>query len=353
MPEPLVSFVIPCYNLAHLLEQCVFSILAQTFTDYEVLIMDDCSPDNTAEVVKSFQDSRIRHVRNEHNLGHLRNYNKGICFSRGKYVWLISADDCLRRPYVLKRYVELMERNPSVGYTFCPAVGVRYGCETAVLQYSQYSDRDRVVNGRHFLRDLLHHNIVVAASALARRECYQKLSLFPLNVVWAGAPVEMGWVGDWYLWCLFALSYDVGYFAEPMVRYREHELSMTNTLTRKETVANCSAADIAMFWLVRQRATELGLRETSKQCLAAVAQEYARQFMCKPYAQAASAMSLAEIEESLRRSTPSECERQLVRARLWASIGDKMCFKGDWRSARQYYFKSLRRDLRLVSVYVK
>ena len=60
----------------------------------------------------------------------LRNYNKGISLSRGKYVWLISADDYLRRSYILQRYVEIMEKHPRIGYIFCPGVGVINGVET-------------------------------------------------------------------------------------------------------------------------------------------------------------------------------------------------------------------------------
>lgn len=61
--------------------------------------MDHCSPDGTPEVAKSFRDSRVVHPRNEPNLGHLRNYNKGIGLAHGRYIWLISADDYLLRPY--------------------------------------------------------------------------------------------------------------------------------------------------------------------------------------------------------------------------------------------------------------
>src|SRR5262245_48755944 len=103
-----VSFVVPCYKLAHLLPECIHSILSQTYEDFEVLIMDDCSPDKTPEIAQSFHDPRVKHVRHEKNLGHHRNYNKGIELAHGKYVWLISADDCLRRPYTLERYVQVM-----------------------------------------------------------------------------------------------------------------------------------------------------------------------------------------------------------------------------------------------------
>src|SRR3954470_23433571 len=102
MSNPLVSFVVPCYKLAHLLDECVHSILSQTYRQIEVLIMDDCSPDNTPDVAESFGDPRVHHIRHAHNIGHLRNYNEGIRRSRGAYVWLISADDYLRRPYVVE-----------------------------------------------------------------------------------------------------------------------------------------------------------------------------------------------------------------------------------------------------------
>src|ERR1700757_2148167 len=75
MDTPAVSFVVLCYKLAHLLPECLNSILSQSFGDFEVLIMDDCSPDNTEEVTKSFRDPRVKYVRNAQNLGFLRNEN--------------------------------------------------------------------------------------------------------------------------------------------------------------------------------------------------------------------------------------------------------------------------------------
>ena len=131
--EPKVSFIVPCYNLAHLLADCVNSILMQSYTNFEVLIMDDCSPDHTPEVARSFSDHRVRHIRNESNLGIIGNYNRGIGLSRGDYIWLISADDYLQRDYVLHRYVQVLESHPKVGYVFCPVVALEHGKETGVM----------------------------------------------------------------------------------------------------------------------------------------------------------------------------------------------------------------------------
>jgi glycosyltransferase involved in cell wall biosynthesis len=353
---PLVSFVIPCYKLAHFLPECIRSILSQTFSDFEVLVMDDCSPDNTAEVALSFHDDRIRHIRNEQNLGPLRNYNKGVSLSRGKYIWMISADDYLRRPYVLERYVALLEEHPDVGYTFCAGVGVRDDQETGTLPYSVYSDSDRIVSGHTLLKKLLNSNIVLAASVMVRRSCYHEISCFPLDVMWAGTPVDFVWGGDWYLWCLFALHVDVGYFAEPMVCYREHELSMTNTVTQQQ-IDKCAAADIAVLWMIYQSAIKSGFKDILNCCLRAIASEYARHCLSKHYTwldrSTTSSISLAQFEDSLCRSTANEEDRNWIRARVLTSLGDGLCSRGDISGAWNFYLLGLRKDPQMPKVYVK
>jgi glycosyltransferase involved in cell wall biosynthesis len=356
MHPPTVSFVVPCYKLAHLLTQCIDSILSQTYGDLEVLIMDDCSPDNTPAVANSFQDHRVKHIRNDQNLGPLRNYNKGIGLSRGKYVWLISADDYLRRPYILQRYVELMDRNPRVGYAFCPGITVRNGQEAGVWGRSAYGSCDRIVNGHVLLKTLLGYNMILAPSAMVRRECYQNIGMFPLDVTWAGNKIDMVWGGDWYLWCLFALFYDVGYFAEPMVCYREHELSMTNTVTQ-ERIDNCAAADIAVLWMIKQRAKAIGLQKVSRDCLYAVACEYTRHRASKQYLwldhSSTSCMSIGQFEESLCKSTECDKERNWVRARVFAGTGDRCLFQEDLASAKRFYLHALRQDPWMTKVWAK
>jgi len=352
MDTPAVSFVVLCYKLAHLLPECVNSILSQSFGDFEVLIMDDCSPDNTEEVAKSFQDPRVKYVRNAQNLGFLRNENEGVRLSRGKYVWIISADDYFRKPYILQRYVELMERNPKVGFSFCSGVSVRNGREMEVLGYSRYRDRDGIIDGHAFLAKLLGKNFVLAPSVLARRECYEKISFYPLELDWAGQKIDMVWAADWYVWCLFALSFDVAFFAEPMVCYREHDLSISSNITQ-ENLKQCVAADIAVPWSIRQKAIERGLKQLSKDSLVAVANEYARHGESKRYRGAISSMNPAEFEESLCRGTRVEKERNWIRARFYAARGDRLLNEGNLLEARHSYWASLRKDPLLGKVYIK
>lgn len=341
--KPTVSFVVPCYKLAHLLPQCLDTVLAQTYADFEVLVMDDCSPDHAPDVVRSYQDKRIIHVRNETNLGHLRNYNEGIRRSQGKYVWLISADDYLRRPYALERYVSLLERHPAVGYAFCPAVRATKTDESELLTYSQHGSRDKVFKGTKFLKKLIFGNKIVAASGIVRRECYEKISVFPL---------DMPWAGDWYLWCVFALHNDVGYIAEPMVCYRTHQQSMTSTLMRGG-LQTCAADDIRVPWTIGHMAAKLGLVGVAKSCLKAAANEYARSCSSYRYRTSCKTMTMEEFEASLTRNTSLEKEKRFIRARVMLALADQHYWAGDVRCAREFYMKSLKNDAARLTAWAK
>jgi hypothetical protein len=344
---PTVSFVVPCYKLAHLLAECVNSILGQTYRDLEVLIMDDCSPDNTPEVARSFTDPRVSYVRNEPNLGALRNYNKGISLARGKYIWLISADDYLRRPYIVERYVQLMEANPSVGYVCCSGVGVRHGQETGLLKGTRYSDRDKVVDGRRFLKKLLNYNFVLAPSGMVRRECYEQISMFPLE---AG----MVWSCDWYLWCVFALHHDVGYLAEPMVCYRQHELSMTSILSNSNDEA-LFAGDVAVPWMIKKKADERGMQRVSRQCLHAIAGQYALALarVQKQCPQTPESELLEKFEASLHANTKVESEIAWLRARTRVKLGDQLYWQHDRIAARGLYRRGLELDPWMITARAK
>lgn len=338
--KPTVTFIVPCYKLAHFLRECVESILSQSYRDLEVLIMDDCSPDNTPEVAASFGDSRVKHIRNDPNIGHLRNYNKGIGLARGKYIWLISADDYLRDPCILEKYVSLLDANPRVGYTCCAGVSVVNGKETEIVPYSRYSQTDCIVNGHVFLRKLLRSNFVLAASGLARRECYENISVFPLSR-------EMAWTGDWYLWAIFALYYDVGYFTTPMVGYREHPLSMSAILQSQNSDILASG-DIAVPWMIKAKADAAGLKNVARNCLEAIAYVYTK-VITRPRFR----VSRKGFEKSLCSYTTAKAERNWMRAQVYLGVGDRLYWKRKLAAAKAYYFASLKQRPLSANVWVK
>ena len=109
----IVSVVLPTYNRAHLLPRAIKSVLNQTFQDFELIIVDDGSTDNTKEVVENFQkkDNRIKYIRNEENLGIQKTLNKGIGMSEGKYIARIDDDDEWIDNNKLKNQVDFLELN--------------------------------------------------------------------------------------------------------------------------------------------------------------------------------------------------------------------------------------------------
>lgn len=263
--DPKVSFIVPCYKLAHYLGDCVNSILAQTYSDFEILIMDDCSPDNTPEVAAGFNDPRVTYIRNETNLGNIRNYNKGIKLSRGRYLWLISADDCLRSQNVLRRYVELLEKNPHVGYVFCPAMSLLDGKELGVEAWTAWpGKRDRIINGRDVVRLSIYRCTVCAPTGLVRKECYTRIGGFPLDLPRSG---------DWFLWSVFATMYDVGYLAEPMVCYRRHTTNMDKTLVETQP-SLFYEQELLVRWLIKKEAEKAGMQGLSSHFCRGLAEAY-------------------------------------------------------------------------------
>jgi glycosyltransferase involved in cell wall biosynthesis len=327
--EPKVTFVVPCYKLAHLLPECVNSILKQTYKDLEVLIMDDCSPDTTPEVAQSFNDPRVRHIRNEPNLGHLSNYNKGIGLAAGKYVWLISADDRISKPYALERYVQIMERHPRLGYVFSAGRFLENGRETRLIEDSWWGNRDRIFSGHDFFVRLYRGDAnIVCPSCMVRKDCYTNVGMFPL---------DMPHAGDRYLWSLWALTYDVAYFAEPMVSYRLHDLNIMNSLRQSKRVM---ADMFAWQSRIRIKAQEVDRRSLTRTWLSNVSNLYAYALLSEHFQNSSHRMTFDEFESSLREIAAAS-EQRAVRARVYATFADGCYVRGELGETLRYYRRSL------------
>lgn len=114
MPRPLVSVLMPVYNGARYLREAVDSILDQTYLDFEFIIVDDGSVDDTAAILDSYDDTRIVRLRNETNLGIVPALNRGLSVVRGEYIARMDADD-ISLPQRLERQIAYMIAHPEVG----------------------------------------------------------------------------------------------------------------------------------------------------------------------------------------------------------------------------------------------
>ncbi len=112
--NPKVTVLMPVYNAEKYLKTAIESILKQTFSDFELLIINDGSTDGSEEIIRSFNDKRIRLFNNEQNLGIIKTLNKGLNLAKGEYIIRMDADD-ISLPDRLELQVKYMEENPGIG----------------------------------------------------------------------------------------------------------------------------------------------------------------------------------------------------------------------------------------------
>jgi glycosyltransferase involved in cell wall biosynthesis len=116
MTEPRVSVCMPAYNSARYLSEAIDSVLAQQDCDFELLIIDDCSTDETGEIAKRYadQERRIRYLSNKQNVGMVNNWNSCLELARGEYIKYLFSDDFLTSPDALSRMAAVLDTNPAV-----------------------------------------------------------------------------------------------------------------------------------------------------------------------------------------------------------------------------------------------
>lgn len=115
MANPKVSVLIPAYNYAHYLSEAIDSVLGQTYKNFELIVVDNCSTDNTEEIVNNYakHDTRIKFVRNQENIGMYRNYNQALLLATGDYIKFLNADDKFE-PTLLEKFVNILENDTTI-----------------------------------------------------------------------------------------------------------------------------------------------------------------------------------------------------------------------------------------------
>lgn len=112
----MISIIVPVYNAEKFIRETIQSVLDQTYTDFELLLVDDCSRDKSAEVIESFEDERVILLRQEQNAGAYAARNRGLKEAKGRYIAFLDSDDCWE-PWKLEHEMAFMERE-SAGFVF-------------------------------------------------------------------------------------------------------------------------------------------------------------------------------------------------------------------------------------------
>ena len=204
--DSLVSIVIPTYNRARLLSRAIQSVLNQTYSNFELIIVDDCSNDCTESVVKGFHDDRIRYIRHEKNQGAATARNNGIMAAKGEYIAFQDSDDEWL-PTKLEKQVNAFNSAPSDrGVVYTSFWLIDNGKKTLVPSSHVKQTEGKISD------ELLETNFVSTPTAVVRKECFEKVGMF------ANIPRFQ----DWELWLRISKYYSFKHIREPLVNsYRQ------------------------------------------------------------------------------------------------------------------------------------
>jgi len=218
---PTVSIVVACYNYGRYVKQCVESILAQRFSDLELIVIDDASTDDSLAVLERFDDPRLRILRHEQNRGHIASFNEGFAAARGRYINHIGADDYCH-PDFLARTVAVLDARPDLMLVRSNAAVVDHA-GNITNERADLNSVDDGVGGSDLPR-LLYDDFYVAGSAVFRREC--------LDLIGGGFDPRYPLGEDWRFWLTINKRHRVRFLDEPLVYYRMHGGNLHGQLKR-------------------------------------------------------------------------------------------------------------------------
>lgn len=241
--EPLVSVIIPTYNRAEYLQQAIASAINQTYQNIEIIVSDNCSPENPQEIIEAFKDARIRFWRQPQNLGMIANQMHAFKMAKGKYVASLHDDDMWNQDFLAK-LVPPLEANSDLILAFCDQyiIDANSRIQDDKTQINTHSyKRDQLAPGVHqpfYQIGLIDKSIATAAACVIRNNL----------IDWDSIPAEIGGMWDLYLTYLCCMSgYGAYYSPEKLTLYREHEQTDTQLSGSRNVQAKIRKAQSEMF----------------------------------------------------------------------------------------------------------
>lgn len=227
MTTPLISIIIPNYNHASFLRQRIDSILNQTFSDFELIILDDASNDNSVEIINEYKNNpKISRIElNQTNGGKaVLQWKKGIDMAKGDWIWIAESDDYCE-PVFLEKLLEFSNQNPNCGIIYCQSEDVNSNGKKIRSRIDYTSEIDPniwqqnfVLKGTEFIKTGLKvKNVIPNASAVIF-----KRSVVLSEKVFNSLILTMRYASDWFFWILLMKNTYVGFVSETYNYFREH-----------------------------------------------------------------------------------------------------------------------------------
>lgn len=241
MKDPLVSVIVPNYNYARYLPERLDSIFNQTFQDFEVIILDDCSTDSSREVIERYRNHpKVSHVvLNEVNTGSpFVQWESGLKLARGRYVWIAEADDLAELTF-LEKTVAAAERDPEIAAV--KTMSRLIDSDGAPSPHKPFEDfkpdgKCYLYDGTSYLdkRLIWWNHCYNASMMLFRKEVWQSFASKPY--------MKLRYVGDWLFWGMVINRHKIAEIREYLSCFRLHGKSVTDGAKRSARL--CAEGDI-------------------------------------------------------------------------------------------------------------
>jgi glycosyltransferase involved in cell wall biosynthesis len=264
---PLISIILPVYNGQEFLKKTISSVLNQSFNNFEFLIIDDHSSDNSLNIINSFQDSRIKLIKNNSNQGQILTENKGLNIAKGKYIARIDQDDIFL-PKKLEKQINFLEKNPKIT-----------GIGTWAIHINE---KDKIIkkiktptSNKEIIKVLLYNNPIFHPSVMFRKK--EILELGSYNH-------KKKYTEDYALWCqLLTSGYKLSNIPEYLTQYRIHnqQCSSNNKAIVKKNVLETRAIFLKKIFQEFKSNKKIILTDCSDKQLQEIAYYCAENFIIK------------------------------------------------------------------------
>ena len=220
---PKVSVIIPNYNHAAYLKQRIDSVFNQTYTDFEVIILDDCSTDNSIEIIEQYRNNnKVSHIiYNEINSGNtFKQWDKGIQLAKGEYIWIAESDDWCENNF-LETIAGSLEKDKKTVFGYCQSFCV--DDDKQVIFQSRHTKIEDYYTGEEYLENYLTFGNAVfnASMAVFKKDFYFKISGFYKSFCF---------VGDWIFWAELSRLGTVYINAKPLNYFRKHNKDVSSKM---------------------------------------------------------------------------------------------------------------------------
>lgn len=206
-----ISIIMPCYNSERYIEDSISSMLLQSFADFEMIIVNDGSIDNTTRIVENFKDSRIISIQNTTNSGNYFARNLGMCRARGKYICIMDSDDISLESRLEVQY-NYLEDHPKVGLI---------GCNADIIDEDGFTigSMKNPENGKELEIGLLANNRLIHPTLFFRRSLIQKYDLF--------YDTRYNFASDYDFTIRCSRLLRIGNLPNSLIKYRRHSAQIS------------------------------------------------------------------------------------------------------------------------------